>query len=76
MPFQTKGLINLHIKQFFQKTTYYLKKFTNLHFKNHSSEIYLCDIPQNKVFWKFNLEFFLPFMAIPNFEFVNCNKLL
>ena len=47
-----------------------------------------CDIPQNKIFWKFNFlgnyfifgkfEFgkILPFMAIPNFEFVNCNKLL
>jgi hypothetical protein len=23
-----------------------------------------------------NLEKFFPFMAIPNFEFVNCNKLL
>jgi len=47
-----------------------------------------CDIPQNKIFWKFNFlgnyfvfgkfEFgiFFPFMAIMNSEFVNCNKLL
>jgi hypothetical protein len=47
-----------------------------------------CDIPQNKIFWKFNFlgnysvfgkfEFGkkFPFMEISNFEFVNCNKLL
>jgi hypothetical protein len=48
-----------------------------------------CDIPKNKVFLKFkicwkiilflvnsNLEIFFPFMAILNFEFDNCNKLL